>query len=162
MYNKISIGGSMNRKGFTLTELLIVMVIVGVLATIAIPKYRTTLEHGRAVEGINNLKAASDAINAHYVLNENNYKNHAAVTDNAGVILGDFTKSVYFSKPQFVNDSSQDIVIQRENNDYKLTAHNVDGEMKYITCVKVSGPDTVCEEAGFEKSGSEYKMNFAQ
>jgi len=151
----------MNRKGFTLTELLIVMVIVGVLATIAIPKYRTTLEHARAVEGINNLKAASDVINAHYVMNDNSYKSHTAVTDDKGIILGDFSKSTYFyDGPKFNSATTQDIVLTRKGNDYKLIAHNVDGDMQYITCIPTSDSDPVCEEAGFEESESGYKMDF--
>ena len=57
------------KKGFTLIELLIVMVIVGVLVTVSLPKYRASMERGRATEGINNVRAISDAVNAKYVMN---------------------------------------------------------------------------------------------
>ena len=61
------------KKGFTLIELLIVMVLVGILVTIALPKYRASMERGRATEGITNLKAASDAVNAQYIIDGNQY-----------------------------------------------------------------------------------------
>ncbi len=43
------------RAGFTLLELLIVVIIVGILASLAIPTYQKTVEQGRATEAIANL-----------------------------------------------------------------------------------------------------------
>ena len=88
------------KKGFTLIELLIVMVIVGVLVTVSLPKYRASMERGRATEGINNVRAISDAVNAKYVMNENSYS-LAGLTDSNGNVTGvDMTKSVNFSTPK--------------------------------------------------------------
>lgn len=47
-------------KGFTLTELVITMIIVGILALIAVPVYRTYVREGIATEG----KALLGEINA--------------------------------------------------------------------------------------------------
>lgn len=40
----------MNRKGFTLIEILIVVIIVGVLASIGIPQYAASLEKAKGVD----------------------------------------------------------------------------------------------------------------
>ena len=40
----------MNRKGFTLLELLIVILIIGIIATFAMPQYRKIIERSRAAE----------------------------------------------------------------------------------------------------------------
>jgi len=40
----------MNRKGFTLIEILIVVIIVGILASIGIPQYASSLEKARGVD----------------------------------------------------------------------------------------------------------------
>lgn len=42
------------KKGFTLVELLMVVVLVGILVLVALPKYQTALERGRALEGVHN------------------------------------------------------------------------------------------------------------
>ena len=61
------------KKGFTLIELLIVMVVVTILVTVALPAYKTSMEKGRATEGIANAAAVSEAMNAFYIRNGNSY-----------------------------------------------------------------------------------------
>ena len=49
------------KKGFTLLELLAVVMIIGILASIAMPQYRMAMEKARLAEGLSVLKAISDA-----------------------------------------------------------------------------------------------------
>ena len=50
-----------NHKGFTLLELLIVIVILGVLAGLAVPVYQPAIEKARAQEALTSLSAAREA-----------------------------------------------------------------------------------------------------
>ncbi len=60
----------MNQKGFTLIEVLVVVLILGVLVTIALPKYIRTVERARATEAMTAIKAMNDAIYAFYEARE--------------------------------------------------------------------------------------------
>ena len=50
-----------NKSGFTLMELLGVVLILAILTSIALPQYRRSLERAKAMEGIMTLKSVADA-----------------------------------------------------------------------------------------------------
>ncbi len=52
--------------GFTLVELVVVMVIVGILATISIPMYRNYVERARASEGRALVGSVASALRLHH------------------------------------------------------------------------------------------------
>jgi len=48
-------GLTMKKRGFTLLEVLIVIIIIGILAAIALPQYTKTLERAKSAEAMTNL-----------------------------------------------------------------------------------------------------------
>ncbi|MBL7198474.1 MAG: prepilin-type N-terminal cleavage/methylation domain-containing protein [Candidatus Omnitrophica bacterium] len=50
-----------NKKGFTLLELIIVIVVIGILASIALPRYMRVAERARATEAKSMLSAIRNA-----------------------------------------------------------------------------------------------------
>lgn len=54
-----------NKKGFTLIEVLVVVLIAGILSTLAVPQYMKTVERSRATEALNMVKSINDAVYAY-------------------------------------------------------------------------------------------------
>ena len=131
------------KKGFTLAELLMVMVIVGVLVTIAVPKYTLAMEKGRALEAIANAQAISDAANAYYVMNGNSYE--GASTDFASRV-GTVTKNKFFDDPRMVLPAGDLLVlITRKGGKYSIGFRNRDGEVYVRYC---QGDERYCRAFG--------------
>ncbi len=60
----------MTKRGFTLLEMLIVVIIIGVLASIALPQYIKTLEKARAAEAVTNIGSIRVSIDRYYYEND--------------------------------------------------------------------------------------------
>ena len=56
-----------NKSGFTLLEIIIVIIIVGILASIALPKFFKTVEFARSQEALTNLGTIRQAMERCYL-----------------------------------------------------------------------------------------------
>lgn len=57
-----------NKRGFTLLEIIIVIIIIGVLASLALPRFFKTVEFSRASEALANLSSIRSAMQRCYVI----------------------------------------------------------------------------------------------
>jgi len=56
-----------NKSGFTLLEIIIVIIIVGVLASIALPKFFRTVEYSRSTEALSSINSIRQSIERCYL-----------------------------------------------------------------------------------------------
>ena len=61
-----------NKLGFTLIEMLVVVLIIGILAGVALPQYTNAVRKARVAEAKITLKAWVDATDRHYLNSTNN------------------------------------------------------------------------------------------
>ncbi len=80
-----------NKKGFTLVELMVVVIIVGILAAVAVPLYRSNLKRAMSSEGVALVGSIRTAERVYYA--EHN-KYTATAADLGGI---DLTGNKYFS-----------------------------------------------------------------
>ena len=111
------------RKGFTMIELIFVIVILGVLASVAIPRLAATRDDAEVAKAATNLTTAVSDITAYYTAKGSFYSYTAS--GNKGQKITDFTK-----------------LTNALTKDGKL---NVKGK---TTCVTVTLPDNATTASG--------------
>jgi len=62
-----------NKSGFTLLEIIIVIIIVGVLASLALPRFFATVEFSKSAEALNSLNVVRQSIERCYLANAGTY-----------------------------------------------------------------------------------------
>lgn len=145
------------KKGFTLVELLIVMVVVAVMVTLAVPKYKVAMEKGRSLEGLHNAAAISDALNAFYIQDGNTYHSNRlqSAVDAAGT-----TQSKHFVCSTSATSSTATVLCKRmsgSNIVYTIGFTNTSGEINSRIC---SGHDKYCKALGATQAGNSGEWSF--
>jgi len=69
-----------NKSGFTLLEIIIVIIIVGVLASLALPRFFSTVEYSRSTEALASITAVRQAMERCYLQRNGSYANCNAFT----------------------------------------------------------------------------------
>ncbi|MDD4004674.1 MAG: prepilin-type N-terminal cleavage/methylation domain-containing protein, partial [Elusimicrobiaceae bacterium] len=96
-----------NNKGFTLVELAVVIVIIGVLAAFGVPRFREAVERSKAGEAFNFLSAVRSS-------QERYHSRQGAYANNTGELDINFPPPKYFSLGDVTSDEdSWEITLYR-------------------------------------------------
>ena len=69
MQKKSSLSGILDAKAFTLLELLVVVLIIGILAAVAVPQYQKAVEKSRMTEAVSLVRAIANANQVFFMAN---------------------------------------------------------------------------------------------
>ena len=114
-------------RGFTLVELLIVVVIVGILSAVALPQFLTQTKKAAATEGTQQASSIAKQAAAYYLENGSLGTVDTDCSDYAGTIVTtntNFTYACSGTKEAFVvtatgkagNDTTEDVVVTFTGN----------------------------------------------
>ena len=138
-----------NKKGFTLVEVLTVILIVAVIAAIALPSYKRAVEKTRATQGIATLENIAKAQIAYNALRGNYSPSFNSLPldlrdKDSKMVTGTSFKDAYFDFALHNNNAIA--VAARNNGEYSLTVDYATGKM---FCSPENHP--ICERFGLEE-----------
>lgn len=107
-----------NNKGFTLTELLIVVAVIGILAAIAIPSYLGVQKRGARTEAISNLQNLRLLLEQYYAENGCYYKSGTTCTNTTRTGVSQIQTTLPGFKP---TDIATDPTEAKLNYTYSIT-----------------------------------------
>jgi len=148
-----------NIKALTLAEIIIVVLILGVLAAVALPRYQITVEKVIASEGVQTLKVLFDA-QKRYFMETGTYKSGSGGsgnpdcppgTDSSQICPGDLDVYIpdtkYFTAAYLYNGDPLAIVYRINNGDVPyLLQVSPNGD---TSCAEVNAPAGYCDKLGF-------------
>lgn len=158
------------KKGFSLIELLAVVLMIGILASIAVPQYRTSILRSQAAEGLMNLRTIFDSAARYKAQNSTvpagvhqldvGFFDALAVGNNSSAI-GNF---LYTFEPSYITACRLNGNTTNADNTYCFTMyynHATEGR-GFITCEATTANakfNKVCPAFGTVYSGNVYKVD---
>ncbi len=106
-----------NKSGFTLLEIIIVVIIVGVLASLALPKFFATVEYSRAQEALSTIAVVRGSLERYYIQNNGTYVGASTSTIDVGDPLAGQPNNHFAISIPAVNQTTYTITATRTSRD---------------------------------------------
>ena len=142
------------KKGFTLLELLVVILIIGILAGIALPQYKRAKEKVEAAELLTNVKALHEAQHRYFLVNGTFAENF----DDLDISFGGFERGgcsgfSMFSPKDCLSNNKNVIQLVKGSKGRSFAAQRKRGKYKYSgfmfaeeTLLEVPNSTLICYE----------------
>jgi prepilin-type N-terminal cleavage/methylation domain-containing protein len=139
----------MDKKGFTLMEVMITVAIVGIIAAIAIPSYRSYMQRGRMAAAYADIQIIS-LLEEKAFAQDGQYRDYAYLESSYGLKIEEDQKYYDLDINLSSNTSTNDrfVIYAEPNNNYisKRPCMRSDGLQGYSTAANPSWNDCAVEE----------------
>ncbi len=132
-----------NKKSFTLLELIIVIIVLGVLTSLATPRYLMIVEKSRSVEGVNSLNAIYRAQERYTYLSNGKY---STKVDDLNIAI---TGLSYFKNPQAADAETPVNYVGKITRNGDLYVLYVSSKGKTSCENGASAPKDTCKKMGY-------------
>ncbi len=126
-----------SNSGFTIIELMIVVAIVGILASIALPSYNDYIRRGQLAEAFNHLSVYQAKMEQYYQDNRNYGSGTACASDSAASSWNTFSPGGYFTYACSTTNKTQGYTITATGAGGQVTGYDYtidqDGNRKTTT-----------------------------
>lgn len=150
-----------NKKGFTLIEILVAVLIIGALSAIAMPSYMRSVERSRAANPMANLSAIAKAQKAysfgteHYTDNISNLDISLVDESNGEDATGSTFESVFFTYRIYGDDRAVAVATRKDVSADKRYELSVEYGSGQIYCRPIE--NKTCIDLGLEE-GQDYSQ----
>ena len=117
-----------NQKGFTIIELLVVIVIIGILVALALPQLFAAQARGRDTDRKNDLKNISQQLETYYNDNDGAYPDDLDTLVTEGLLSAIPTDPKADRTYEYVSDGASFTLAADLENDKDTSATTYDGE----------------------------------
>ncbi|MBO7605504.1 MAG: prepilin-type N-terminal cleavage/methylation domain-containing protein [Elusimicrobiaceae bacterium] len=154
------------KKGFTLLELLVVILIIGILASIALPQYNKAVEKAKVTEALMNFKTIKESVDR-YILGHNTFGGVIELgTFPLDVELsgGEFRENIYYTETyeyhlSGASDQYEISIYTTSNTNYYILNYNSDRKQKECHDGSTDMGKYIChylESQGWEYNEGDY------
>lgn len=149
------------KKGFTLIEILVAVLIIGVISAIAVPSYMRSVERSKAVSPMTNLSAIARAQNSHklatshYTDNITNLDISLRDEESEDVAAGNTFESENFTYKVYGDDVAVATATRKTDDAEKQYELSVDYKTNQIYCRPIE--NKTCIDLGLEE-GQDYSQ----
>ena len=156
---------NLNRKGFTLIEMLVVVLIIGILAAVALPQYFKAVEKSRSAEALSVMGSIAAAMERYRLASsDNTYTTDVSKLDielpdvgSGGTGSGNANGSTWYSKnfTFTVNGTAAPNAyvkaVRKGTNNYTITRNYYNG---VVGCTDGTGGEGICASLGLTTSAA--------